>query len=235
MLKNVPMDVRVFAQVVDDLPVNVIICDRKKFHITYMNEASRRTLERIEHLLPCPADALIGRSIDIFLDDPPRQRRLLADPANLPHTARLHLGGATLDLLFTAIIDGKGRYVAPRLTWSLAADGAAAKTEAAAQRPATSVKGISGPVERAATPAAGEGSTPADQGLRTLTGAVDRIGESADAVRRIANQTNLLALDAIIEAANAGDAGPGFAAAAAGTTKLADDTARAADRIAALR
>lgn len=226
MLKKVPVDVRVFAQVVDDLPVNVIICDRKKFHITYMNEASRRTLERIEHLLPCPADALIGRSIDIFLDDPPRQRRLLADPANLPHTARLHLGGATLDLLFTAIIDGKGRYVAPRLTWSLAAEGAAAKTEAAAQRE---------PAERAATPAAGEGTTPVDQALRTLTGAVDRIGESTDAVNRIADQTNLLALDAIIEAANAGDAGPGFAAAAAGTTKLAGKTARAADRIAALR
>lgn len=220
MLKKVPMDVRVFAQVVDDLPVNVIICDRKKFRITYMNEASRRTLERIEHLLPCPADALIGRSIDIFLDDPPRQRRLLADPANLPQTALLHLGGATLDLLFTAIIDGKGRYVAPRLTWSLVADGAAAKTEAAA---------------RAAAPAAGDGTTSVDQALRTLTGAVDQIGESADAVNRIANQTNLLALDAIIEAANAGDAGQGFAAAAAETTKLADETARAADRIAALR
>ncbi len=226
MLTSVPMDVRVFAQVVDDLPVNVIICDRKKFHITYMNAASRRTLERIEHLLPCPADALIGRSIDIFLDDPPRQRRLLADPADLPHTARLHLGGATLDLLFTAIIDGKGRYVAPRLTWSLAAEGAAAKTEATAQRE---------PAERAATAAAGEGTTPVDQALRTLTGAVDRIGESADAVSRIANQTNVLALDAIIEAADAGDAGQGFAAASAETTKLADDTARAADRIAALR
>ncbi len=235
MLKMVPMDVRVFAQVVDDLPVNVIICDRKKFHITYMNEASRRTLERIEHLLPCPADALIGRSIDIFLDDPPRQRRLLADPGNMPHTARLHLDGATLDLLFTAIIDGKGWYVAPRLTWSLAGDGAAAKTEAAAQRLATSVKGISGPAERAAAPAAGAGTTPVDQALRTVTGAVDRIGESADAVNRIANQTNLLALDAIIEAANAVDAGQGFAAAAAGTTKLAGETARAADRIAALR
>ena len=74
MLIKVPKDVRVFAQVVDDLPLNVIICDRKKFRITYMNEASRRTLERIEHLLPCPADALIGRSIDIFLDDPARQR-----------------------------------------------------------------------------------------------------------------------------------------------------------------
>jgi methyl-accepting chemotaxis protein len=228
MLKKVPMDVRVFAQVVDDLPVNVIICDRKKFRITYMNEASRRTLERIEHLLPCPVDALIGRSIDIFLDDPPRQRRLLADPANLPQTALLHLGGATLDLLFTAIIDGKGRYVAPRLTWSLVADGAAQKTEAAAQR-------LAEPVERAATPAAGEGTTPVDQALRNLTGAVDQIGESADVVNRIANQTNVLALDAIIEAANAGDAGQGFAAAAAGTTRLADETARAADRIAALR
>ncbi len=235
MLEKVPMDVRAFAQVVDDLPVNVIICDRKNFRITYMNEASRRTLERIEHLLPCPADALIGRSIDIFLDDPPRQRRLLADPGNLPHTARLHLGGATLDLLFTAIIDGKGRYVAPRLTWSLVADGAARKTEAAAHRLATSVPGISGPAERAATPAAGDGTTRVDHALRSLTGTVDRIGESADAVNRIANQTNLLALDAIIEAANAGDAGQGFAAAAAETKTLADDTARAADRIAALR
>ena len=154
MLKNVPMDVRVFAQVVDDLPVNVIICDRKNFRITYMNEASRRTLERIEHLLPCPADALIGRSIDIFLDDPPRQRRLLADPGNLPHTARLHLGGATLDLLFTAIIDGKGRYVAPRLTWSLAAPRAAHKTDPAAQRPATSVSALSRPVAPPPTPPA---------------------------------------------------------------------------------
>ena len=220
MLKKVPVDVRAFAQVVDDLPINVIICDRKNLCITYMNEASRRTLERIEHLLPCPADALIGRSIDIFLDDPPRQRRLLADPGTLPHAARLHLDGATLDLLFTAIIDGKGRYVAPRLTWSLAADGAAQKTE---------------PAERAATPAAGEGTTPIDHALRSLTGTVDRIGESADAVNRIANQTNRLALYAIIEAANAGGAGQGFAAAAAETTKLADETARAADRIAALR
>lgn len=213
MLNKVPKDVRVFAQVVDDLPVNVIICDRKKFRITYMNEASRRTLERIEHLLPCPADALIGRSIDIFLDDPARQRQLLADPANLPHTARLHLGGTTLDLLFTAIIDGKGRYVAPRLTWSLAADGAAAETAAAA----------------------GEGTTSVDQALRDLTGTVDRIGESVEAVNRIASQTNVLALDALIEAANAGNAGQGFAAAAAETTKLAGETARAAARIAALR
>ena len=215
MLKKVPVDVRVFAQVVDDLPINVIICDRKKFRITYMNEASRRTLERIEHLLPCPADALIGRSIDIFLDDPPRQRRLLADPGNLPHTARLHLDGATLDLLFTAIIDGKGRYVAPRLTWSLAADGAAANTGAPA--------------------AAGEGTTSVDQALRELTGTVDRIGESVEAVNRIASQTNVLALDALIEAANAGNAGQDFAAAAAETTKLAGETARAAARIAALR
>lgn len=215
MLNKVPKDVRVFAQVVDDLPVNVIICDRKKFRITYMNEASRRTLERIEHLLPCPVDGLIGRSIDIFLDDPARQRQLLADPANLPHTARLHLGGTTLDLLFTAIIDGKGRYVAPRLTWSLAADGAAANTGAPA--------------------AAGEGTTSVDQALRELTGTVDRIGESVEAVNRIASQTNVLALDALIEAANAGNAGQGFAAAAAETTKLAGETARAAARIAALR
>ncbi len=233
MLNKVPADVRVFAQVVEDLPVNVIICERKNFHITYMNEASRRTLKRIEHLLPCPADALMGRSIDVFLEDPPRQRRLLADPGNLPHSTRLHLGGTTLDLLFAAIIDGKGRYVAPRLTWNLVADGAVAKTRAAAQRPAVSGKEISEHVERAAAPAAGEGSVAADTAARDLTGAVDQIGESVDAVIQIAGHTNLLVLEAAIEAAHAGDAGKGFAAAE--VRKLADETAGAADSIAALR
>ena len=104
MLKKVPVDVRVFAQVVDDLPVNVIICDRKNFRITYMNEASRRTLERIEHLLPCPADALIGRSIDIFLDDPTRQRRLLADPGNMPHTAARTMRSGCESRMVSAVI-----------------------------------------------------------------------------------------------------------------------------------
>ena len=89
--------------------------------------------------------------------------------------------------------------------------------------------------QRLSAPAAGEGTTPVDQALRDLTGTVDRIGESADAVRRIASQTNVLALDALIEAANAGNAGQGFAAAAAETTRLAEETARAAARIAALR
>ncbi len=244
MLRKVPADVRVFAQVVEDLPVNVIICDRKKFHITYMNEASRRTLKRIEHLLPCPADALMGRSLDVFLEDPPRQRRLLADPGNLPHTARLHLGGTTLDLLFTAIINGRGRYVAPRLTWSVVADGAAAAQgiEAPAdaqaggpQRLAASVNGISEHAAPAAALASGEGAAPVDQAVRNLTDAVDQIGESVDAINGIAGHTNLLALDAAIEAAHAGDAGKGFAAAAAEVRKLADEAARAVDRIAALR
>ena len=83
---------------------------------------------------------------------------------------------------------------------------------------------MSEPAERAATPAAGEGTTPVDQALRDLTGTVDRIGASAEAVNRIANQTNRLAIDAIIEAANAGDAGQGFTTAAAAQEAISTHT-----------
>src|SRR5712691_4134094 len=37
-----------FRQMVDAMPVNVIICDLKDFKITYVNESTRATLTKIE-------------------------------------------------------------------------------------------------------------------------------------------------------------------------------------------
>jgi methyl-accepting chemotaxis protein len=106
----------------DNMPVNVMICELDEFRITYINDATRIVLRKIEHVLPVRVDALVGQSIDIFHKNPAHQRQLLSDPHKLPHKARITVGGEILDLTITAMRDGKGRYTGPMLTWELATE-----------------------------------------------------------------------------------------------------------------
>ncbi|WP_426315412.1 methyl-accepting chemotaxis protein [Methylobacterium fujisawaense] len=64
-----------------------------------------------------------------------------------------------------------------------------------------------------------------------LSGQAAQIGEVVTLIQGIAGQTNLLALNATIEAARAGAAGKGFAVVASEVKALAEQTARATDRI----
>ena len=70
--------------------------------------------------------------------------------------------------------------------------------------------------------------------ISALANAAQKIGDVVKLIRAIAEQTNLLALNATIEAARAGEAGKGFAVVASEVKSLAVQTAQATEDISTL-
>lgn len=103
---------------VDNAPINILMSDRD-FNMIYMNPRSAATLKTLQHLLPISVDKMLGASIDIFHKNPSHQRKILGDPRNLPYRAKIKLGPETLDLLASAILDDKGTYLGPMVTWEV--------------------------------------------------------------------------------------------------------------------
>ncbi|ABC21854.1 chemotaxis sensory transducer [Rhodospirillum rubrum F11] len=106
-----------FREALDQLPVPVILA-RPDMVISWMNRATRRSLERIAHLLPVAPEDVVGQSIDVFHRHPAHQRALMAKPGALPHHAVIALGDEFLDLQIEAL----GERAAPKayvLTWSI--------------------------------------------------------------------------------------------------------------------
>lgn len=116
--KRLEMESARVCAMIENAPINIMMADLD-FNITYANPATFRTLKRIEHLLPIRVEQLVGSSIDIFHKNPQHQRRMMTDPRNLPHRAVIKIGDEFAELNVSAIMDHRGIYIGPMVTWDL--------------------------------------------------------------------------------------------------------------------
>ena len=111
----------IFAAMLDRMPVNVLLADPQTGVITYANRTSIDTLKTIRNELPpgVEPEKLVGRSMDVFHKNPSHQRRIVADPKNLPWQTRIKLGAEVLDLRASAVHGPDGSYLGTMVTWSV--------------------------------------------------------------------------------------------------------------------
>lgn len=114
-------EIQRLTNMVEQMPTNVFLCDRD-LTVVYINPAASKTLSRIEQYINVKAADMVGTNIDVFHKNPAHQRRILADPKNLPHRTTITVGPEKLDLLVSAIIDAQGAYIGPMLTWEIITD-----------------------------------------------------------------------------------------------------------------
>ncbi|PCJ98506.1 MAG: hypothetical protein COA45_07200 [Zetaproteobacteria bacterium] len=104
---------------VDNMPINIMMCDPRTLEITYANKTSIDTLRTLEHLLPIKAKDLVGTCIDVFHKNPAHQRKILGDANNLPYDGKIKVGPETLDLKVSAILDKNSYYIGAMASWSV--------------------------------------------------------------------------------------------------------------------
>lgn len=198
-------------QMLDDMPLNVMMVDRESLEITYLNKTSTGTLRPLQHLLPASVDELKGQCIDIFHKNPAHQRAILADPARLPFNSKIKLGDETLDLKVSAIRDKDGSYMAPMLNWSVVTDQVALANdlETAAERLAHAANGMN---ERSTSLAAASEQT--SKQSSTVATAIEELSTSISEISHQLTKSAEISRKAVEEANNADQILAGMAEAA---------------------
>jgi methyl-accepting chemotaxis protein len=106
-------------RMLDACPSSIIYLN-KKLAIEYMNPASLRRLRRLEHLLPCNADEMVGESIDVIHNYTKSFRTALSKKRSFPFRTDVQIGNEMLASEFGAVTDSAGKPVGFLLTWTAA-------------------------------------------------------------------------------------------------------------------
>ena len=108
--KRQQVEIARLKSMVDSMPIAVMYVDLDLV-VQYANPASIDILKSVSDAIPIKPDELVGTCIDRFHKNPEYQRKLLADPSNLPLTTQIELGGETLSFSVNAIYDSAGEYI----------------------------------------------------------------------------------------------------------------------------
>ena len=107
---------------IDNAMTAMMMIDRD-FIVTYANEGTLKLLsenaDELKKVFPgFDTDKLVGSCIDMFHKNPDHQRKMLANPANLPYQTDIEVGPLKFSLNVTAIMDAAGEYMGNCLEWS---------------------------------------------------------------------------------------------------------------------
>jgi len=171
---------------VENIPLNLMLADAS-LTVTYINPEARRTLKAMEPYLKFATETVVGRSIDIFHKDPERIRRIVSDPKNLPHTARIQLGPETLELNASAIMGENGQYEGPLLAWRFVTD--QVKAQEKQQEMTETLQGILSRVSEHSQQIA-ESSKGLTQSSEQMSSAADETATQANSVSAAAEQVS---------------------------------------------
>ena len=212
-------------RMIEEMPINVMMADRETLELTYVNRQARETLKSLQHLLPVNADEMLGTCIDVFHQDPSMQRRLLAEPGNLPHSAKIKLGDETLKLDVSAVIDANGDYIGPMIAWSVITGqvriaGNVAEVVDIVASSATELKASAETMVASAEQTASQSTAVAaaseqvTANVQTVSAAAEELTSSVDEISRQVSESTRISEEAVAETDRTNEVVQGLAEAA---------------------